>query len=236
MRQAADAGHRVILVTATDGAVGEYPEGLLAEGESLASRRRRELSESARVLGVQRIVMFGYADSGMAGTAENSNPLAFMNIEVEEPAQRLADVLMEERADLLTTYDSNGGYGHPDHIQVHHVGLRAAEIAGTAHVYESVTNRDHMQKMIRANPQWSDEDASLDLSTIGLPDEDITTEVDVKAFMEAKRAAMVAHATQIGDFGPFLAMTSEQLDAVFGVEWFRRVRGAEGPRERSLPL
>lgn len=236
MRQAADAGHRVVLVTATDGAVGEFPEGILAEGETLAARRRIELEESARVLGVQRLVMFDYADSGMAGTADNANPLAFANVDVEEAAQRLADVLIEERADLVTIYDSNGGYGHPDHIQVHHVGLRAAEIAGTAYVYESVVNRDHMQKLIRSNPEWDEEDAPVDLTTIGVPDADITTEVDVSDYMEAKRAAMVAHATQIGDFGPFLGLESEQLRESFGLEWFRRLRGVDGPRERALPL
>lgn len=236
MRHAADAGHRVVLVTATDGAVGEFPEGLLAEGESLAARRRVELEESARILGVQRLVMLDYADSGMAGTDDNANPLAFANIDVDEAAQRLADVLLEEQADLVTIYDSNGGYGHPDHIQVHHVGLRAAEIAGTAYVYESVVNRDHMQKLIRANPQWNEEDADIDLSTIGVPDADITTEVDVREFIEAKRAAMVAHATQIGDFGPFLGLETELLREAFGLEWFRRVRGVDGPRERALPL
>ncbi|OZG26232.1 GlcNAc-PI de-N-acetylase [Williamsia sp. 1138] len=236
MRAAADAGHRVVLVTATDGAVGEFPEGILDEGEALADRRRNELEESAKILGVHRLVMFGYADSGMAGTAENANPLAFMNIGVDEAAQQLADVLLEEQADVVTIYDSNGGYGHPDHIQVHHVGRRAAEIAGTAYVYESVVNRDHMQKLIRSNPKWTEEDASIDLSTIGLPDADITTEVDVSEYMTAKRAAMVAHATQIGDFGPFLGMTEDELRAAFGLEWFRRVRGVDGPRERSLPL
>jgi LmbE family N-acetylglucosaminyl deacetylase len=236
MRQAADAGHRVVLVTATDGAVGEFPEGLLREGESLAARRREELAESARVLGVQRLVMLDYADSGMAGTADNNNPLAFTNVGIDQPAQRLAEILREERADVVTIYDSNGGYGHPDHIQVHHVGLRAAEIAGTANVYESVVNRDHMLELIRSNPEWSDEASSVDMSKIGVPGEEITTEVDVSDYMAAKRAAMVAHATQIGDFGPFLGMTPEQLSAAFGLESFRRVGGITGERESRLPL
>src|SRR5450631_2062710 len=64
MRLAADAGHRVVLVTATDGALGEVPDGLLAEGERLADRRRRELAASARALGVHRVEMLGYPDSG----------------------------------------------------------------------------------------------------------------------------------------------------------------------------
>ena len=127
MRLAADAGHRVVLVTATDGSRGESPENILAEGETLAERRENELTRSAQALGVHRIVLLGYPDSGMAGTPENDDPAAFCNADVDSAARKLADVLREENADVLTIYDPNGGYGHPDHIKVHFVGLRAAE-------------------------------------------------------------------------------------------------------------
>src|SRR5688500_1351161 len=83
MRLAADAGHRVVLVTATDGALGEVPQGLLAEGERLVDRRRRELETSASTLGVHRLEMLGYADSGMAGTPDNARAEAFCNVDVE---------------------------------------------------------------------------------------------------------------------------------------------------------
>jgi LmbE family N-acetylglucosaminyl deacetylase len=237
IRLAADAGHRVVLVTATDGAAGEVPDGLLSEGESLASRRRAELEKSARILGAARLVMLHYADSGMAGTPENNNPAAFANIPVDESAGRLADILTEENADVLTIYDSNGGYGHPDHIQVHRVGLRAAEIAGVEYVYETVINRDHMREMMLANPEWNDEESPIDFDSFGTPDAEITTEIDVRETLTAKRAAMEVHETQIGDFGPVLKMSDEELRAAFGTEWFRRI-GDEfaGPREHSLPL
>ena len=93
MRLAADAGHRVVLVTATDGALGEFPENILADGETLAERRKTELAESADALGGSRIVMLHYADSGMAGTPENDMPDAFCNADVDEAAHRLAAVL-----------------------------------------------------------------------------------------------------------------------------------------------
>ncbi|MCP2175420.1 N-acetylglucosaminyl deacetylase, LmbE family [Williamsia maris] len=236
MRRAADAGHRVVLVTATDGAVGEFPDDLLAEGESLLSRRRMELSNSAEILGVHRLVMLDYPDSGMAGTSDNDNPEAFTNVPVEDAAQRLADILVEEHADVLTFYDSNGGYGHPDHIQVHHVGRRAAEIAGTPHTFENVVNRDRFRLLVESNPQWNGEDSPLDIETFGVPASEITMEVDVSDLIEVKRAAMVAHATQIGDFGPFLEMPTEALAKAFGIESFRRADGVIVPMLDALPL
>lgn len=236
MRLAADAGHRVVLVTATDGALGEFPDGILTDGETLAERRRSELAESANVLGVSRVVMLHYLDSGMAGTPENGNPDAFCNADVEDAAGKLAAVLNEENADVLTIYDPNGGYGHPDHIAVHVVGLRAAEIAGTKHVYETTTNRDHMRALVEANPNWSEENSPPDMESFGLPESEITTIVDVGSVMDAKRRAMQAHATQIGDFGPFLDMPLDMLQTAFGLEWFRRVGGGPGLTETALPL
>jgi LmbE family N-acetylglucosaminyl deacetylase len=241
MRLAADAGHRVVLVTATDGALGEVPEGLLADGERLVDRRRRELEASAQALGVHRLEMLGYPDSGMAGTPDNARADAFCNVDVEVAASRLAQLLVEEGADVLTVYDPHGNYGHPDHIQVHVVGVRAAELAGVTQVYEATVNRDHLASLMASNPQWASEAAPPDVSEFGLPESEITTVVDVRAAMDAKRAAMVAHESQVGDFGPFLAMPAEQLEAAFGQESFRRRKGAPGQQgettlETALPL
>ncbi|RVW01827.1 GlcNAc-PI de-N-acetylase [Rhodococcus spongiicola] len=232
MRQAADAGHRVVVVTATDGALGQVPDGLLTDDETLAQRRRRELEASTSALGAHRLVMLHYADSGMAGTADNENPDAFCNIDVETAAARLAEILAEESADVLTIYDPNGGYGHPDHIQVHRVGVRAAELANVPHVYEATINRDHIRGLTQSNPEW----AATDFDTFGLPDSEVTTVVDVSTVLAAKRAAMFAYETQIGDFGPFLHMPGEQLQAAFGREWFRRHGAPAGATETALPL
>ena len=241
MRLAADAGHRVVLVTATDGALGEVPEGLLAEGERLVDRRRRELEASARALGVHRLEMLGYSDSGMAGTPGNASTEAFCNVDVEVAASRLARLLIEEGADVLTVYDPHGNYGHPDHVQVHVVGVRAAELAEVAHVYEATVNRDQMIRLMASNPQWAAEATPPDVSEFGLPESEITTVVDVRKAMAAKRSAMAAHESQVGDFGPFLAMPAEQVEAAFGLESFRRRGGAAGQRgtaalESTLPL
>ena len=240
MRLASDAGHRVVLVTATDGALGEVPEGLLAEGEQLVDRRRRELEASAHALGVHRLEMLGYPDSGMAGTPDNARADAFCNVDVEVAAARLAQLLIEEGADVLTVYDPHGNYGHPDHIQVHVVGVRAAQLAGVNHVYEATINRDRIVRLMTSNPQWA-ESGPPDVSEFGLPESEITTVVDVRPAMAAKRSAMAAHESQVGDFGPFLAMPPEQVEAAFGQESFRRrggsaSRGGTAGLEVALPL
>ena len=235
MRLAADAGHRVVVVTATDGALGEVPDGLLTDGEALTERRRAELETSVGILGAHRLVMMGYADSGMAGTADNDHPDAFANADVEQVAGELAAVLRAEACQVLTIYDPNGNYGHPDHIQVHRVGVRAAELAGVPHVYEATANRDHFRTMMSLNPRFSAESAP-DVDTFGLPAEELTTAVDVSAAIAAKRAAMVVYASQIGDFGPFLELPDEAITAAFGTEWFRKRNAALGLSETALSL
>jgi len=133
MAKMAKAGHRVVLVTATRGELGLTPEGTIREGETLAAARERELEIACKALGVTRREFLGYRDSGMAGDESNEDPSCFWKADVEEASQRLARLLDEEHADVLTIYDEHGGYGHPDHIQVHRVGARAGEI-GRAHV------------------------------------------------------------------------------------------------------
>src|SRR6266702_6846346 len=144
IRKAADEGHRVVLVVATRGENGEIPEGFLGPGEELWQRRVAETHASAAILGAHRVEFLGYTASGMMGTPANDAPGSFWTAPVDEAAKKLAAILDGERADVLTCYDANGGYGHPDHIQVHRVGMRAAELAGTPRVYQSTINRAHM--------------------------------------------------------------------------------------------
>lgn len=222
MIQAARAGHRVVLVTATDGAVGEVDDGFLDDGETLAERRFKELDDAAAVMGVARVVRLGFRDSGMIGADDNDHPNAFWQTDVEAAARRLADVLEQESADVLTVYDEHGGYGHPDHIQVHRVGHRAAELAGTPRVYEATMNRDRIKEMRDAIIEPEGEDERISLDEIGLPEADITAAVDVSEAIATKEAAMRAHASQIGPDSWFLSMSDDEFLRAFGTEWFRR--------------
>src|SRR5262245_23064451 len=121
MAKAAAAGHRLVLITATSGERGEVADGLLAPREPPAQRRQKELADAAAILGVARVEMLGYRDSGMIGTPENEDPDCFWQTPVDDAAARLARILAEERPDVFTVYDEHGNYGHPDHIQVHRV-------------------------------------------------------------------------------------------------------------------
>jgi LmbE family N-acetylglucosaminyl deacetylase len=229
MAKAAAEGHRVVLVTATDGAHGEVADGFLGEGEGLGERRAVELKEAGRILGAVRVEQLGYVDSGMMGTPENDLDGSFWTADVDEAAERLARILREESADVLTVYDDHGNYGHPDHIQVHRVGVRAAELAGVERVYEATVDRDRIKAFITAARESDDAgvgEPELDLDTFGSPAELITTRVDVRPFLATKRAAMRAHASQITEDSFFLAMPDEQFEAAFGEECFIR-RGAE---------
>ena len=238
MAKAAEAGHRVVLVTATRGEHGEVDDGFLDEGEALWERRVRETEASAEILGASRVAFLGYVDSGMMGTPTNDAPDAFWQADVEEAAARLAAILREENADILTVYDDHGLYGHPDHIQVHRVGHRAAELAGTKKVYESTMDRDELAEMMREGREQGAEipdDAPQDVDpNFGVPGHMITTRVDVTKWSDRKREAMVAHASQISDQSFFLAMPPEQFARVFGVERFILAGAPPGTVETDL--
>ncbi len=228
LARAVREGHRVVLVFGTRGECGEVAEGFLDDGELLGDRRAAETLASAEALGAHRVEFLGYRDSGMMGEPTNEAPGCFWQADPEEAATRLARILDEEDADVLTVYDDHGGYGHPDHIQVHRVGHRAAELAGTPRVYESTMNRDHLRRMM-ARARAADPDAEGpeidDDSDFGSPESVITTTVDVTAHLDAKRASMRAHASQIGEDSFFLALPEDSFAAVFGHEWFIRTRG-----------
>jgi LmbE family N-acetylglucosaminyl deacetylase len=216
----AEAGHRVVLVTATRGE-------LLEPGESLVDRRRRELLEACRILRVDRQEFLGYLDSGMAGTPENDRPGSFAAADIDEAASALARILGEEASDVLVIYDEHGGYGHPDHVQVHRVGMRAAELAGTRIIYMATMNRDFMAGLAAEADQmdWQPpEDVTEDMDTMGEPADRITTEVDVTRWIGPKREAMRAHESQIPETSFFLAMPEDAFSLVWGREWYIRVR------------
>jgi LmbE family N-acetylglucosaminyl deacetylase len=240
MAMAKADGHRVVLVVATKGELGEVGDGVLAPGEDLASRRVVETRAAADILGVDRVEFLGYHDSGMMGEATNDDPACFWAADIDEAAARLAAILDEERADVLTIYDERGAYGHPDHIQVHRVGARAGELARTAQVFEATMNRDYILRLMK---ERGDELAEMaddverpdpEAMDLGMPESVITTAVDVRDYTDIKRAAMAAHASQIPDNSFFLRMPPHAFREAFGIEWFIR-RGAQpGIRESSL--
>ncbi|MDQ2826098.1 MAG: PIG-L family deacetylase [Actinomycetota bacterium] len=241
MARAADEGHRVVLVVATRGEHGEVDEGFLDPGEELWQRRVKETAASAAILGVARVEFLGYVDSGMIGTPENDAPESFWQADVEEAAARLAAILTEEGAEVLTVYDENGVYGHPDHIQVHRVGVRAAELAGTPRVYMGTINKDFVRRSMaeaRASgvevPGGGAGDVDGGEFEMGVTEDRITTTVNVRPWLARKRASMAAHASQISETSFFMAMPTEMFEGGFGQEWFVRVGAPPGTVETDL--
>ena len=241
MASLAAGGHRVVLVTATRGELGEVPDGLLRPGESLGDRRATELADAAAVLGVSRQLFLGYHDSGMEGEDSNARDDVFATADIDDAAGRLAAVLVEEASDVLVVYDEHGGYGHPDHVRVHDVGMVAAHRAGTPIVYLTTMDRDVMTtlRLRAAGSEHAPEDRLEGADTMGEPAARITTELDVSPWLGAKRAAMAAHGSQIGEESFFLSMPDELFAEVWGQEWFIRIRPepvglGDGVRERGL--
>jgi LmbE family N-acetylglucosaminyl deacetylase len=244
MAKLASEGHRVVLVVATRGEHGEVADGFLSPGEQLWERREKETEASGRVLGIARGEFLGYCDSGMIGTPENDAVECFWQADIEEAAERLASILREEKADVLTVYDDNGNYGHPDHIQVHRVGVRAAELAGVERVYESTLDRDYFQELMnRADelglPDFSEGDEPDPTNEqgefeMGKPGSEITTRVDVRDFLDVKRRSMQAHASQIAETSFFLSMPPAAFEATWGTEFYIRRGAPEGTVEDSL--
>lgn len=222
MAAASAKGHRVVLVCATRGEVGEPQEGVLDVGEELWERRVVELRASTDALGAEPPIFLDYEDSGMMGEPSNDNPSSFWQADHDEAVARLTAILRDVDATVLTIYDDHGGYGHPDHLRVHTVGLAAAEAVGIDHVFEATMNRDYIRTMIaemsETNPELDDPD--IDVETMGTAETDISYELDVRNMTDAKREAMIAHRSQIGPDSFFLTMPDEAFVEAFGVEFF----------------
>jgi LmbE family N-acetylglucosaminyl deacetylase len=241
MAQLAADGHRVVLVAATRGEHGEVAPGFLSDGETLGQRRTAELQASAQVLGVSRLEFLGYEDSGMMGTETNEAPGCFWQADLEEAAGRLAAILEEEATSVLVVYDSHGGYGHPDHIQVHRVGLRAGELAGTAQVYEATIDRDRVAAMIRVarDRGFMGDDDGPDIdenSDFGVRGTEVTTRIDVSQQALIKRQAMRCHRSQIADDTFWLTMPDDQFQVAFSEESYIHQGVPEGTAETRLAL
>ena len=235
LARAAAEGHRVVLVTATAGEVGLAAADLHA-GEGLAPRRRAELARAAECLGVARVEVLGYGDSGLDGQA--GGPDAFARADVEEAAGRLAALMAEERADVLTVYDPAGGYGHPDHRQVRTVGVRAAALAGTPVVLEATVDRRLIRRALRLVswvPGLPAEFSARRFEHAYTPREAITHQIDVRHFCGAKRAAMAAHVSQgtadagLRTLAVFLRLPRPLFRLVFGREWYVEIGRPPGP-------
>ncbi len=266
-------GAHVTLVTCTLGELGEIiPPGLAAlaadRDDQLGGYRIGELNAACQALGVAGHRFLGapgrWRDSGMIGTPGNDDPRSFWRADVEEAARALAAVIREVRPQVMVTYDVDGSYGHPDHIQAHRVARRAFRLAADVAVaiegsgclppappwqvskfYASTTPESFLDEEIgtlRASAHGSTGAAGADrlpagftLPTsaadlaYGVPDEQVTTEIDASVYLDAKLDAMRAHATQITVHGVFFALSNKVAQLASGVEYYALLAGQRGP-------
>ncbi|GAA0376489.1 N-acetyl-1-D-myo-inositol-2-amino-2-deoxy-alpha-D-glucopyranoside deacetylase [Streptomyces blastmyceticus] len=255
MAKYAAEGAHVTLVTCTLGEEGEViPEGLAHltadRDDALGPYRAGELADAMRELGVTDHRFLGapgrYRDSGMMGAPQNERPECFWRADVDEAATSLVEVIREVRPQVLVTYDPEGGYGHPDHIQAHRVATRAVELAGEPAFRRDLGDPHEIAKVYwNCVPRSVLEDGFARLRELGfgkpfpgvaspadvpgvVDDAEVTAAVDGSAHAAAKAAAMRAHVTQIAVDGPFFALSNDLGQPLFATEYYRLVRGTAG--------
>ena len=211
------AGHRVVVVIATSGEQGRHHGG----GGSLGDHRADETRAACALLGVERVEFLGYEDSGIAAPGEPMHDAAFALADVHEAGARLAGIIRDAGAGVLVYYDEGGIYGHADHLAVHRVGRRAAELAGVPTVYEATVDREYLHFV---------ETHVVDLAAVsmheavptGVPTVLVSTTIDVTPVLAAKRAAIAAHASQIPAESTVLGFDDDTFAGVYGYEWYVR--------------
>ncbi|MPZ73690.1 MAG: N-acetyl-1-D-myo-inositol-2-amino-2-deoxy-alpha-D-glucopyranoside deacetylase [Nitriliruptorales bacterium] len=241
--RAADEGIRTAVVTCTGGERGEIHN---MDEEStrprLAQVRREELRGALAVLGAGEPRFLGYVDSGMMGTEGNQDPTSFWQASLDDAIGRLVAEIRQFQPDVLVAYDAFGGYGHPDHIQTHRVGLLAAEACAVPALYPETGPSWRVKKVYMATlPKSAIFRAVTLLTAQGLPapfpvvdrvedvtmgvsDEEVDAVVDVRSVIDRKLGALHNHRSQLDPSSYFLNIPEEFSDQAFGTEWFIRHR------------
>ncbi|MFG2058216.1 N-acetyl-1-D-myo-inositol-2-amino-2-deoxy-alpha-D-glucopyranoside deacetylase [Micromonospora sp. NPDC048930] len=247
MAHYAATGAHVTLVTCTLGEEGEIHVPELAqlaaaEADQLGGYRIGELAAACAALGVTDHRFLGgagrYRDSGMMGLATNEHPRAFWQADLDEAAGHLVAVIRQVRPQVMITYDPNGFYGHPDHIQAHRVAMRAHQLAdeegiAPAKVYWTAMPRSVLEAGLNHFVETSDNPfagiESADELPFGTPDPEIAARIDATEHHAAKEAAMRAHATQIPATSWLYSIAGNFGAEFMGVEYFTLAVGEKGP-------
>ena len=236
MAAAVERGVPVTVISATRGEAGESSIAGLDDPERLGVVRERELREAMRQIGVSDVRWLGYRDSGMAGSTSAEHLQAFVRVPVEIAAARLVPHIRSVRPQVIVTFGAEGLYGHPDHLHMHHVALRAVELAAdpahkdraiaqpwqTPALYFAAFPREEMLTLFNRpdSPLKSlPEDARANLGT---PRSEITHTITIEPWRESKRAAIAAHRTQTAEGGPLAGIAPEVREWQLSSEYFVR--------------
>lgn len=238
----AEAGEQVVVVTATDGAEGEIhnyddPDEIRPR---LAELRAEEIAAALNILGVDDHEFLGYRDSGMMGEESNHHPEAFWQADLMESTRRLIRLIRRYRPEVMTIYDPFGGYGHPDHINVHRVGMAAfvgasdlgrfpledgEELWEPSKLYWTAWARSRVARFAEIRYEMGlIEAVERDrMAQAGVPDRDVTAWIDVTDRVDLKEKALRAHRSQIPEDWFMISVADEHKPEVFGREAFVRV-------------
>lgn len=233
-----DEGARVVVVTCTGGEEGDNQSGIDLGGRDMTEVRRRELDAALDALGVTEHEWLGFRDSGMAGEDTNDHPDSFAAADTDEAAGRLAAIIRRVRPDVVVSDDAMGTYGHPDHVKAHDTAVRSTELAAREDAGIDGEVWRVPKRYVVAFPQsrllalhermlaeglsspFGEEPLDAAELPFGVPDDEVTTVVDIRPWMERKRAALRAHASQIGPDSFFLNLPDDLAQQVFGREHF----------------
>src|SRR5690348_8278669 len=225
-------GAQVTLVTCTRGELGEVipPElaYLAADGDRLGEYRITELAAACAALGIGDQRFLGgpgrWRDSGMMGLPANDSPDCFWQADLATAAAELAKVIMDARPQVLVTYDANGYYGHPDHIQAHRVAGAAIRVAA-----EPGQPRPWQVAKFYATAMPRSVAEEWDLPPVYVPDDQVSTEIHGTAYLAAKAAALRAHATQVAVDGDRFARADGRWQALLGTEFYTLLAWGSDP-------
>jgi mycothiol S-conjugate amidase len=241
MARYADSGVRVVLVCATGGEEGDILNPRMDRPgikERMKELRAAELETACDILGVERIYMLGYRDSGMPDSTANKRPDAFCNADPEEVVSRLVKIIRDERPDVVLSYDESRGYEHPDHVRVHELGRRAfreasdgdafpqagAPWAPSKLYYFATFTKRRMRALHEAAVNEGIESPFAGFlehwDEMGFDDPEVTSQIDVSDYIELRSRALLAHATQIDPDSFWFAIPDEMQRKVYPWEDF----------------
>jgi LmbE family N-acetylglucosaminyl deacetylase len=234
-----DEGVRTVLVTCTNGEFGDTPGGVKPgqdghDEQAVAEIRLAELRESCKHLGVTELELLGYHDSGMPDWEYKNRPDAFCNVPESEVAGRIGALIERYRPQIVISYDPEGAYQHPDHVHAARCAAAAAVATGIpAKFYQTAMRRSDWRELWEALREQGVEVPDVReippemLRQMEERERRITTNVDIRPVLERKRAALLAHASQIRDSW-FSKIPPELAERVFGRESFIRASDTTG--------
>ena len=245
-------GFRVGLVCATRGEIGEISDPNLAVPDNLGVVRGQELRNAASALGIEDLMLLDYRDSGMAGTADNEHPDALSNAPADDVVAELVGIIRDYKPGVVITFDPSGGYGHPDHIAIHHHTVSAFEAAADGSMYPgrgepwsasrlfyTVFTRGTFANMRERLQKFGADASELDgwESVANLWDDDkVHVRMDLSTVADAKWEALNAHRTQFGEDNIFSRLPVEEAKAALAGETFVLAQPAPAPGSKLSDL